>query len=500
MNEKQVRNRLDLPKYEPQGHNGSYQWAKKDQEKREKELRTKFEQKLKTAKETLKSRPVSITEAKGNLYLQFTTYIQYDGTKDTSSPIRSKYSVAQYLGMSKCADSPEAINSALEVALKVAKELETGTFTWDNYVCWIKGELPKHIKQQVAKQKTCKELTEEFKAHFWATHDFSTEEAAHKSERGWKSRFQPIFNQMPLDKPLTEEVVKNVLGRYKPGSGSYRIRLLDIKTFIVYHSLNIDVDKFKSKAKVESQIGRELSNDEIIQGWKNIKYFQPAKGKKSKHQDLFAWMYGMMAVYGLRNHEVLNIQNLTQPFKIPNKNIVLPAFNDPNNEIKSIYTYGKTGKRTQPMPLPREWIKLFQLENVPNFPVFENLRQKDSFLAYFTGYCTGHTNSRTPKKIDFIPYDLRHTYAIRGRKLGINPLDMKDYCGHSLTMHEKVYNKGIKTESLIEGAKRYQQQIQENSKLSEVEKLRIENQELKEQIKELNSKIELLLEKLSEKH
>jgi hypothetical protein len=82
MNEKQVRNRLDLPKYNPQGYDGSYLWNKKEQEKKEKELRAKFEQKLKTAKETLKSRPVSITESKGNLYLQFTTNIQYDGTKD----------------------------------------------------------------------------------------------------------------------------------------------------------------------------------------------------------------------------------------------------------------------------------------------------------------------------------------------------------------------------------------------------------------------------------
>ncbi|AFZ35074.1 hypothetical protein Sta7437_1507 [Stanieria cyanosphaera PCC 7437] len=490
-----MRNTLDVPKYEPQGRDGSYLWAKKDQEKREKELRTKFEQKLKAAKETLKSRPVSITETKGNLYLQFTTKKQYDGSMGEA--MRSKYSVAQYLGVSKCADSPEAVNSALEVALQVAKELESGTFTWDNYACWIKGELPEHLKQQLAKTKTCKELIEEFEAHFRATHDYSSEEAAHKSERGYKSRFNPIFNRLPQDKPLTEEMIKNILGGYKPGSRSYETRLSDIKAFTTYHSLNIDVNKFKSKAKVESRVGRELSDEEIVQGWKSIKYYQARNGKKAKRQDLYAWMYGMMAVYGLRNHEVLNIKNLTQPFKVPNENIILPAFNDPSNKGKAIYTYGKTGERTQPMPHPYEWIELFELEKVPELPTFENGKQKDFFLAYFTAYCRGEKRKRIPRKIDFVPYDLRHSYAMRGRRDNMNPLDMKDYMGHSLEMQEKTYNKGIKTSSLIESAQRYQQQIQQKPELSEVEKLRLRVEELTLENQELKKQIRLLLEKLS---
>jgi hypothetical protein len=105
-------------------------------------------------------------------------------------PIRSKYSIAQYLDISKCADSPEAVSKALEVALQVGRELKSGTFTWDNYVCWIKGELPEHLKQKTARTRTCKELIEEFKAHFWATHDFSTKEKAHRSERGWNKHYR----------------------------------------------------------------------------------------------------------------------------------------------------------------------------------------------------------------------------------------------------------------------------------------------------------------------
>jgi integrase len=290
--------------------------------------------------------------------------------------------------------------------------------------------------------------------------------------------------------------------------------LTAFKTFISYHSLDIDIDKFKSQNKIEARLGKDLSDEEIIQGWENLKNYQSSTGRKSKYQKLFAWMYGMMAVYGLRNHEVLNIQNLTQPFKMPNSNIILPAFNDPNNKDKAIYTHGKTGERVQPMPLPKEWIKLFQLEDVPEFPVFENLKQKDNFLANFINYCVGDQYTKKDgtikinyvKKIDFTLYNLRHTYAIRLRKNGVNPLDAKDYCGHSLLMHEKIYNKGIKTSTLIESAQKYQEKIAQNPELSEIEKLRIENQELKEQNnqlaqqnKELNSKIELLLEKLSEK-
>lgn len=93
-----MRNDSSLPGYEPQGRDGSYQWQKQEQEKEVREQKRKFQEALERAKNTLKSRPVSLTEAKGNLYLQFSTQIQYDGTKGAT--VRSKYSIAQYLGIS----------------------------------------------------------------------------------------------------------------------------------------------------------------------------------------------------------------------------------------------------------------------------------------------------------------------------------------------------------------------------------------------------------------
>jgi integrase len=483
MSEKQVRNNPDLPKYVPQGRDGSYDWARKDQEKRVSELKRKFGIALERAKDILKSRPVSITEAKGNLYLQFSTQIQYDGT--IGQTIRNKYSVAQYLGISKCADSPEAVNSALEVALKVAKEMESGTFSWDNYICWIRGELPEHLKQQVARQKTCKELVEEFKAHYWATHDFSAEESKYKSEKAWTNYYKAIYSKLPEDKPLNTEAVKQVLKRYDPTKTTYKRAVAALKSLCEHHSIKINFEQFKFNGEVTIKKGQELSNQEIIDGWKAIKYFVGANGRVNLYRDLYAWMLGMMAVYGLRNHETLNIQNLTEPFKLPNSDIVLPAFNDPNNKEKVIYTHGKTGKRLQPFPNPYEWIELFDLENVPEIPKFESLKQKGNFITNFVKNCTGDKVSGVPRKITFTPYDLRHTYAMRCRRLGLNPLDAKDYMGHSLEMHEKVYNKGIKAESLIASAQKYQEIAKEKPELSEVDKLKLENELLRQKLKEL---------------
>lgn len=479
-----MRNKLNLPKYEPQGRDGSYQWGKREQEKEAKELEEKFRKALENAKKTLKPRPVSITETKGNLYLQFSTQTQYDGSKGET--IRSKYSVAQYLGTSKCASTPDAVNSALQIALQVAKELESGTFSWDNYVCWIKGNVPEHLKQQTAKRKTCKELIDEYREHYYATHDFSTEEKARKSERGWRNNYRTIFSKLPQDKPLNLAAIKSVLSSYNPSKITYKTAISRINSLCEYHSIKIDFKQFEYRGEIEIRKGRELSEQEIIKGWENIKYYHPRCGRKSKYHDLFAWMYGMMAVYGLRNHETLNIQNLTQPYKIPNENVILPAFNDPCNAQKAIYTYGKTGERVQPYPSPIKWIELFDLTNIPSFPIFKTLKQKDYLVKRFVDYCAGNDKNRTTKKIDFRLYDLRHSYAMRCRKDNINPLDSKDYMGHSLETHEKIYNEGYTHRSKIEGAAKYQQQkLEQKPELSEIELLRLENEQLKATIQQL---------------
>ncbi|RMF28006.1 MAG: hypothetical protein D6756_00975, partial [Cyanobacteria bacterium J083] len=324
----------------------------------------KFKQALAKANNVLSSHPVSLTAVKGNLYLQFSTNIQFDGSR--GKKFRSKYSVAKLLGVHKCADTAENVAIALEEALKLSRRLLSSTFSWDDYSFWIpSAKLPPHLKQKLASSHICQELIAEYKDYYWATHDFSTPEAAYRSTRGWQKTYLPFLQKLPTEGIFNENAILQALQAYKVNSRTRQQAISRLKGLANYHGIKINWDKFQYSGKLASKKARELSEEEIIAGWQNIKQYQPKRGKKSKYQDLFAWMYGMMAVYGLRNHETLNIQNLTQPFKHPTINLILPAFNDPSNQDKVIYTYGKTGDRLQALPYPLAWIKLFELENIP---------------------------------------------------------------------------------------------------------------------------------------
>ena len=146
------------------------------------------------------------------------------------------------------------------------------------------------------------------------------------------------------------------------------------------------------------------------------------------------WVYGMLATYGLRPHELFAVD--------------LDAFTDPKNTFHLVslnpsLTGGtKTGERTCGIPpLYPHWVDLFKLKEIKLLPEG-----------------SGTLSNKTAKiqirfrntNIGFKPYDLRHAYAIRGHRLRVPIKTMADYMGHTVQEHTKTYQRWMNEDTNLE--------------------------------------------------
>ncbi|MBN3951898.1 MAG: integrase [Nostoc sp. NMS7] len=135
------------------------------------------------------------------------------------------------------------------------------------------------------------------------------------------------------------------------------------------------------------------------------------------------WAYGVMATYGLRDHEIFFRE-------------ISPTSPHVCHVIE-----GKTGERIC-YPLHPEWSAEWQLWEI---------KKPNCTGKMYRDY--GQRVSRTfdRKDVSFLPYDLRHAYAIRGSVRYKAPVaTMAAWMGHSPTVHWNTYNKWI---SQVEHAK-----------------------------------------------
>jgi integrase len=129
------------------------------------------------------------------------------------------------------------------------------------------------------------------------------------------------------------------------------------------------------------------------------------------------WVYGMIATFGLRSHEVfyLDIRNLV----------------DGGSMVHVLE--GKTGKRMVWACYP-EWIEQFKLRDRILPPItgksHEDYTQR---VCKFFGRCPGN----------FTALDLRHCWAVRTLLCGLPVEVAAKQMGHSVAVHEKTYHRWI---------------------------------------------------------
>lgn len=139
-----------------------------------------------------------------------------------------------------------------------------------------------------------------------------------------------------------------------------------------------------------------------------------------------AWrfVYGVLATYGLRNHEVFfcDYQALSQA--------------NPEATIEVLDTT-KTGSHMV-WPFYPEWVEQFQLQQV-------NLPSLQTDLSQTTLRRIGQqVNCQFRRyQIPFSPYDLRHAWAVRTIHFGLPDTVAARMMGHSVAIHTRTYHRWI---------------------------------------------------------
>ncbi len=162
---------------------------------------------------------------------------------------------------------------------------------------------------------------------------------------------------------------------------------------------------------------RELPNDKtILEGF--LKIPNPR----------WRLVYGLMATYGLRNHEVFFCD--------------LSALGINGDKVLRVLPTTKTGEH-QVWPFHPEWIEIFGLEQLGNSKgllpaVKTNLRET-------TLQQVGRRVSEQFRRYELpiSPYDLRHAWAVRTIHIGLPDTVSARMMGHSVAIHTRTYHHWI---------------------------------------------------------
>ena len=271
-------------------------------------------------------------------------------------------------------------------ALALSGLVASNRFSWDRYT-----------KKSNSLQRTTAEWIADFKQDY-----FQRRSRNPKSQTTWDKDYRDPFKKLPPDKLLTGDLLKSTILTTEPDTKARQRICMAFSALAKFAGVELDTKPLKGNYSPRSVQVRDLPGDELIAEWRDL-IPNPA----------WRWAYGMLAAYGLRNHEIFNLDLDTIREK-PGPLIVKDS---------------KTGER-QVWPCLREWWEQWQLYEVQ--------------LPQVTGRSNSDYGHRVTKyfqyrKIPFRPYDLRHAWAVRTAVKGLDPSIAAKMMGHSLQLHFSCY-------------------------------------------------------------
>jgi integrase len=294
------------------------------------------------------------------------------------------------------AASVEGVKQAESRAREIGALLTQGRFDW----------LP-YVKNDVQPQ-TCEEWVERFEQDY-----FQKRKRTHKTETTWKGDYAQVFSTLPAAQPLTISLIERLIKATEPDSKKRQRYCMAMKAIAKFADLDYDPSPLAGNYSPASVAHRDLPGDELITQW----FYEISSPS-------WRWVYGMMATYGLRNHEV---------FKLDFDQL---RTGDP---ILSVLPDTKTNAREIWACYP-EWVEQFDLCNV-QIPDIKLDRPNQAIGGAVTKAFACY-------QVPFTPYDLRHCWAIRtlmfGMDYGMSALQM----GHSVAVHKATYHRWITRDHL----------------------------------------------------
>jgi integrase len=288
-------------------------------------------------------------------------------------------------------DTPVNRRVAEKSRARLQRAIDTDTFEWADWVDTKKGGTTwKQAIQALYKKRVILGRT---------------------GESTWETNYMGRLRQADMNKVVTSREVERFVTRWRVDQCSYKeayYLVKDICSLIAVPFPDLPLPKYS-----KSKLTKVPEDHEIIEWVEKAQAVDPE----------FAWAIGMMATYGLRDHELDEC-----------------SFIDLKNRL-AVPDETKTGYRTV-VPLERDWVELFDLRS-------ERRRVRVSKAPDSTAQWLYHHR----KKVGFpyVPYALRHSYAGRLWRVGGSRLDIftaARLMGHSVERHERTYREWIQPHTI----------------------------------------------------
>lgn len=287
----------------------------------------------------------------------------------------------------------EGIKRAEAEAYKLGGAIACKEFHWEAYLKVSGGDSPaSYVRDWIDK----------FEKFY-----FQTRKRDHKSETTWKTDYLQIFNRLPEWEVLSAENILEVVIDTSPDTKTRKRACMALTALAKFAQIEINLKLYAGKYSPKKVVPRELPDDTTI-----AKHFYEIENEAWK------WVYGMLATYGLRNHEI---------FRLDYRAIAKGDY------IASVGENSKTGSR-RVWPCYPEWFKEFNLQDV-QLPQI-NLDRPNSDLGHVV-------TTWFHRHLPFGAYDLRHCWAVRTLEFGLDISLAAQQMGHSAQVHSELYHHWI---------------------------------------------------------
>ena len=301
----------------------------------------------------------------------------------------------QYISL-EIFNNPAGLKKAREEALRLSGEIAADTFNW---LGWVEPEDP------------CCEAVSAWVKRF--EQDYFERHARNgKSETTWKTDYRFPFNQLSPDAPLTPELLRAAIVATEPDSRTRKRFSITLGQLARFAGLELDTKSLRGKYSPKRVNPRDLPSDQEISEWRD-----------RIPNEQWQYAFGLMACYGLRNHELWHID-----LEKLRDNPVLSLTED-------LHGGGKTGARRVWALYPEWWDKwhLWDVSLLPEVTGKTNAALGNRVITAFARY--GFHK----------PYNLRHCWAVRS--IDFLPVELAAIqMGHSLTVHTEQYHHWISDE------------------------------------------------------
>ncbi len=301
--------------------------------------------------------------------------------------------------------SDEGFRQAEKEARLIGAELVSKEFRWEKYLS----------ADRLPDAKPCKKWIAEFWDYYLARNDLKPST--------WNGDWMNIYKRLPQDKPLTVALMHDRISRTDPNTRNRLETCRKLQKLADFAKLDADFLELEGNYGPSKVKDRDVPSDEVITAqWGKIK--NPG----------WRWVYGIMAAFGLRDHEVFFCEWTDEGLQV----------------LK-----GKTGPRLVFQALYPEWVDEWGLRDITR-PKIQD--PDDLYAKQQLGTKVARAFNR--QGVPFTPYDLRHAFGIRASVTFELPVTTAAaLMGHSPKVHLERYHKHIQLRQNVEAAQRIMNRI-----------------------------------------